>query len=132
MDLAVATYSLSRFLRVARHGELASQLLRAVISVPLNIAEGKGRGAPRQFAQFLRTALASLREVETIVELLDRLRLAKKETIAELVRLADETGRALYGLEQSVLKDVRDPHRRSRQPMPTSEGRSASSRGDRY
>lgn len=41
MDLAVAIYSLNRGLRKARHGELASQLVRAVLAVPSNIAEGR-------------------------------------------------------------------------------------------
>ena len=120
MDLAVAVYSLNRPLRRARHAELASQLIRAVISVPLNIAEGRGRGTDRQFAQFLRTSLASLREVETVLELLDRVGAIRRETAVELARLADETGRALYGLEQSVLKQLP-----SRRPKPKSDSQGA-------
>lgn len=106
MDLAVAIYSLNRGLRKARHGEIASQLVRAVLAVPSNIAEGKGRSSNKQFAQYLRVSTASLREVDTLVELLDRLRIVKHETIVVLLTLIDETARALYGLEQAVIREV--------------------------
>lgn len=105
MDLAVAVYTLIRPLRAARHNELASQLVRAVLAVPSNIAEGKGRSSNKQFAQYLRISTASLREVDTIIELLDRLKLVKHETIIALLELVDETARALYGLQQAVIRE---------------------------
>ena len=106
IDLAVAVYSLNRGLRRNRHGELASQLVRAVIAVSSNIAEGKGRSSNRQFAQYLRISTASLREVDSLLELANRLRLVKHETLVEILRLVDETGKALYGLEQKVIADA--------------------------
>lgn len=100
MDLAVSVYSLDRPLRNRRHSDLASQLVRAVASIPLNIAEGKGRNSDREFARFLDIAMGSLREVETLVELIARLRLAKASTAAELLRQCDEVGRVLHGLRR--------------------------------
>jgi four helix bundle protein len=106
IDLVVAVYSLNTGLRKNRHGELASQLIRAAIAIPGNIAEGKGRSSNKQFAQYLRIATGSLREVDSLLEVLDRLRLVKHATLVELLKLVDETGKALYGLEQKVIADA--------------------------
>ncbi|HAA85440.1 MAG TPA: four helix bundle protein [Kosmotogaceae bacterium] len=48
---------------------LTAQMRRAAVSVPSNIAEGKGRGTAKDFANFLHTARASLYELKTHVEL---------------------------------------------------------------
>jgi four helix bundle protein len=114
MDLAVAVYSLNRSLRELRHSDLASQLMRAVVSVPANIAEGRGRASPNEFARFLSIALGSLREVETLLVLLERLGVVKKATVAELLKQADETGRVLYGLERATRG--KNPPRRPKPP----------------
>jgi len=98
MDLAAATYPVVHSLRVARHWDLASQLFRAVVSVPSNIAEGKGRASEREFARFLDIAMGSLREVETLIELTSRLHLLTVATATELLRRCDEVGRVLHGL----------------------------------
>jgi four helix bundle protein len=101
MDLAVACYGLTRHLRAQRHADLSGQLLRASVSVPTNIAEGHGRGTDRDFAHFLDISMGSLREVETLVILTERVGLAKQATSAELLKQADEVGRVLYGLRRS-------------------------------
>jgi four helix bundle protein len=101
MDLAVACYGLTRALRIARHTDLSSKLLRACVSVPTNIAEGHGRGTDKDFAHFLDIAMGSLREVETIVILVDRVGLANHATALELLKRADEVGALLYGLRRS-------------------------------
>ena len=101
MDLTVACYTVSESLRRARHGALANQLLRSSISVPSNIAEGHGRGTPKDFAHFLDISMGSLGEVDTLVVLADRLNLVKRATSAELLKQADEVGGVIYGLRRS-------------------------------
>lgn len=101
MDLAVACYPLTQQLRLARQFDLSSQLLRAAVSVPSNIAEGHGRSTVRDFARFLDISMGSLREVETLVIITDRVGLAKKPTSDDLLRRADDVGRVLYGLRRS-------------------------------
>jgi four helix bundle protein len=102
MDLAVGVYSLNNVLRDQKHADLASQLIRAVVSIPSNIAEGRGRATPREFAHFLAIALGSLREVETLLVLIDRLGLVKRATVIELLKQADEVGKVLFGLRRSA------------------------------
>ena len=117
MDLAASIYTLSRPLRLNKHGDLASQLERAAVSIPANIAEGKGRGSSAEFARFLVIALGSLREVETLLHLVDQLGLAKKETFLELQKQADEVGKVLFGLERATRRRSSG----SRRPKPKTD-----------
>jgi four helix bundle protein len=104
MELAVGCYRLAAALRRNKHGSLASQLQRAAVSVPANIAEGKGRGSKREYARFLTVALGSLREVETLIEIAVRVGAVKAAKCARLLEISDETGRVTYSLRKSLLK----------------------------
>ena len=98
MDLAVACYPLTRHLRSIRHAELSSQMFRAAVSIPTNIAEGHGRGTDRDFAHFLDISMGSTREVETLVILTERVGLIKRATSTELLKQADEVAAIVHGL----------------------------------
>jgi four helix bundle protein len=85
---------------------LASQLRRAAVSVPSNIAEGHGRDTGKSFALFLNQARGSLYEVETQLELARNLRMIQPETATNLLATAAEIGRMLHGLRAAVRHSV--------------------------
>ena len=81
---------------------LTSQMRRAAVSVPANIAEGAARTGTGEFLQFLSVSSGSLAEVETLLILADRLQLLPA---AEMQKLLDEAGqisRMLGGLKRSL------------------------------
>ena len=89
------------FPREERYG-LMSQLRRAAVSVPSNIAEGQARYSRREFHHFLNNARGSLAEVETQIVLANDLgHLASKETNALLLKTS-ELGRIVNGLIAST------------------------------
>ena len=81
---------------------LTSQLRRAAISIPSNIAEGQGRLTAGEFKQFLGHARGSLLEVETQILIAGRLHYLSEEQSGGLLKLSAEVGRILNGLIASI------------------------------
>lgn len=81
---------------------LTSQLRRSAVSVPANIAEGKGRGTTNNFVNFLSIASGSLTELDTHLVIANKLGYITKETLNELEARMDEVGRMLTGLRKSL------------------------------
>ena len=77
---------------------LTSQLRRAAVSVPSNIAEGQGRTSTGEFKQFLGHARGSLLEIETQLQIALNLEYLKPEHYAVLHRECSEVGKVLNGL----------------------------------
>ena len=73
MDFAEHVYRVQRGFPAEERYGLCDQLRRAVVSVPSNIAEGRGRNSARDYAHFLTLARGSLNEVMTQLELATRL-----------------------------------------------------------
>jgi four helix bundle protein len=102
MDLAVEIYrTTDRFPKHELYG-LIGQIRRAAISVPSNIAEGKGRRTDREFAVFLFHARGSLLEIETQIILARRLQYLQEESASSLLRATAGIGSALSGLINSL------------------------------
>ena len=102
MDLVELVYHLVRRLPKEEQFELASQMRRAVVSIPSNIAEGQGRKTAREFLRFLSIARGSRAELETQLLLAQRLGYLTKEQIEPAVLLCNEVGRMLHSLMQSI------------------------------
>ena len=69
MNLAKETYQLTKSFPKEEIYGLTSQIRRCAISIPSNIAEGKGRGSDKEFVRFLQISLGSLYELNTQLEL---------------------------------------------------------------
>ena len=102
MDLVEEVYEATKgFPREELYG-LTSQLRRAAVSIPSNIAEGQGRNSPKEFVHFLAIAYGSLREAETQLLISGRLHYLNQERVNNLMELAGEVGRLLNGLSKSL------------------------------
>jgi len=81
---------------------LSQQNRRAAVSVPSNIAEGKGHWSDKEFVHFLLHARGSLLELQTQLLIAEELQYIGKEEAERLLRLAEAVGRALSGLINSM------------------------------
>lgn len=85
---------------------LVSQLRRAAVSVPSNIAEGYGRGSRSDYLRFLKVARGSLFELETQMTIACRLGYLREQVFDRLDELSKEVGRVLTGLIKSLEVDA--------------------------
>jgi four helix bundle protein len=81
---------------------LVSQLRRAAVSIPSNIAEGQARYSQREFLRFLSNARGSLAEVETQLLLSSELGYVPEDEMNKLARKTAEVGRLLNGLYSAI------------------------------
>lgn len=103
MQLAEEMCSLTReFPKEELYG-LTSQIRRASISIPANIAEGHGRDNPGGDMRSLQVARGGLREVETLLLLTCEVGIATQARIEASMNQADRIGRMLRSLIQSIL-----------------------------
>ena len=102
MLLAKLIYKLTmRFPAEERFG-LTSQLRRAAISVPSNIAEGQARSGTKEFLQFLSHAEGSLAELETQLLLSVEIDFAQQRDIAASLQEIDELQKMILGLRRKL------------------------------
>jgi four helix bundle protein len=100
MDLVVGIYEITkRFPREEIYG-LSSQLRRAAVSVPSNIAEGAADRTKQQFSNFLSNAIGSLNEIDTQLELALRLAYLSRAAYDRIFKLLDECMALTYGLRK--------------------------------
>ena len=103
MDLVAAAYVLADQLPQSETFGLAAQLKRAAVSVPVNIAEGEGRGYQPEFRRYLRIAHGSVREIETEVLIAIRLGFTSQSSAEPIMGLAAEVGRLINGLQRTLI-----------------------------
>ena len=102
MALVTRVYALSKgFPNDERFG-LTSQIRRAAVSVPSNIAEGQGRDSTKEFIHHLSIAYGSLMEVETQILIGRDLGYLENEAVSALLTESAEAGRIINGLMRSL------------------------------
>ena len=98
MKFAVSVYRVTNnFPKHELYG-LSQQLRRAAVSIPSNIAEGKGRSSDKELLQFLSRARGSLYEVQTQLEIAESLGYISAPDSQNLARRVESVGRMLSGM----------------------------------
>lgn len=106
MDLVVIGYQITtKFPKSEKYG-LSGQLQRALVSIPANIAEGQARQHNKEFLQYLSIAYGSLAEVETHIQIAERLNYIDSESVKQILDKTSEIGWMLNGLRKSIEKTI--------------------------
>ena len=119
IDLTTEIYRLTEEFPKSELYGLSSQLRRAPVSVASNIAEGAGRGTKREFPQFLLTARGSICEVYTQLIIAGNLGFADRGSLQRIELIANEVGRMLNRLLQSMSVDVQPAVKTNNQQLRT-------------
>lgn len=98
MDLTVAIYSLTDIYPKEEIYGLTSQIRRAAVSIPSNIAEGKLRGTDSEFKRYLFISFASGGELETQLEISKRLPKTNELDYSRVDSLLEEVMKMLNSL----------------------------------
>ena len=98
MDLVTAVYRASQGFPKEEIVGLVSQIRRAAVSIPSNIAEGHARTSKKEFQYFLSNARGSLAELETQLTIAHQLAYIDETGINQLLGRLGEVGRILNGL----------------------------------
>lgn len=109
MDLAENIYTASSEFPPDERFGFASQIRRASVSIPSNIAEGHARPTTRDSLRFIGISLGSLAELETQLLLARRLRYIDDVTLAEVLESSHRPGRMLRGLAKALDAKVAAP-----------------------
>jgi four helix bundle protein len=116
VDLALEVYRLTEgFPRSELYG-LTTQIRRSAVSVPSNIAEGKGRFSDREFALFLRHARGSLLELETQLLIAGKLGYLSIKMAGSLARDTEQLAKTLNALLNVVSGNPGKDRKTTEQP----------------
>ena len=103
MNLVEMTYQETKnFPKEELYG-LTSQIRRAVVSIPANIAEGNGRKSRKEYLHFLSISNGSLKELETHILIAERLKYISIEKSDKLQAKLQTVSRLVSGLRNSLL-----------------------------
>jgi four helix bundle protein len=105
-DLVILVYSKTQSFPKEELYGITSQLRRAVISVPTNIAEGASREHKKEYLHFLYIAKDSIAEVEYLLHLSRRVGYLEDDEYKQLEDRRQEAAKTLHGLINSVKKDT--------------------------
>jgi len=102
MELSEAIYKATLTFPTHEQFGLTSQIRRAAVSIPANIAEGKGRYHKKEFVQFLYNARGSLYETITLLRIALSLQYLSREQYQQLLQLTQVIMSKLSGLINSL------------------------------
>ena len=98
MELVVDVYKISQILPNEEKYGLRSQITRAVVAIPSNIAEGSSRNSSKDFKRFLEISLGSSFELETQLLIAEKLNMIKNDQLSEIIDKLHEEQKMINGL----------------------------------
>jgi len=102
VELTQVVYRVTTAFPAGERFGLVSQMRRASVSVPANVAEGYGRGRRAEYIRYVEIARGSLFELQTHAEVARRQGWMTDAALAEFVSLAEEVDRVLSGLLRAL------------------------------
>ena len=109
VDLTVLVYDVTKQLPPSERFGLCTQMRRAAVSIPANVAEGQACGEDGRYIHHLRIAIGSLGELMTHVEITRRLELLAPAALTSLESLLTRVSQLLHGLLRSRRNKRIDP-----------------------
>jgi four helix bundle protein len=109
MDIALAVYEVTKSFPDDERFGLTSQLRRAAVSVPANIAEGHARSSTKDYLRYISIAIGSLAETATFVELAGRLNYGNVAELRKIFEMTTEERRMLRALQKSLRRRLPPP-----------------------
>ena len=104
--LVIEIYKITKSFPPEERYGLASQVQRAVVSVPANIAEGWGRGSTREYIRYLRISKGSLMELETYLIISEKLDYISRQQAVAVKKDVENIGRMTNSLISRLTKKV--------------------------
>jgi four helix bundle protein len=108
IKLTKQVYELTRTFPSQERFGLCSQMQRAAVSIPANIAEGHARSSTKEFLHHLSFARGSLAELETMLTIAVELQYCQSATVGELSQLCDRVSRMIAGLQRRLNERLRE------------------------
>jgi four helix bundle protein len=96
IELVAAVYDFTKDFPKEELFGLSSQIKRAAVSIPTNIAEGRHRGSRKDFLQFVRIAYASGAELETELHIAEKLKFGESEKLEKIRKILEEEMKMLH------------------------------------
>lgn len=106
VDFVVKVYKATENMPKEEKFGLTSQIRRAAVSIPANIAEGAGRKSEKEFLNFLSIAQGSASEVETELLIACRLEYIQKIKYNEMLSDLNNIGRMITGLSSHLKNKI--------------------------
>jgi four helix bundle protein len=98
MELVIEIYRLAKMLPQEELYALSSQMRRAAVSIPSNIAEGQARNSRKEFIRFLYISRGSIAELKTQLLLCIALEYLEQDDLDKAIGLCNNTGKLLNSL----------------------------------
>lgn len=103
IQLVKSVYVLSKSFPGEEKFGMISQMTRATVSIPANIAEGSSRNSDKDYARFLQIALGSAFEVQTYLVIAKNMRWVSNEKIEAIEILLEEEIKMLHAFIRKLI-----------------------------